>query len=48
MASLCLAQGCVWAEVLGQGETLALIPNIMDNHMAMHQREVQTKCRERE
>jgi len=28
---LCLAWGCVWAEVQGQGDTLALIPNMMYN-----------------
>jgi len=31
VAGMCLAWGRVWAEVLGQGETLALIPNMMYN-----------------
>jgi len=42
-----LAQGCVWAEVLSQGETLALMPNMMDNRMVIHQIDARAECWER-
>jgi len=31
VVGMCLDKGCVWAQNQGQGETLALIPNMMDN-----------------
>jgi len=36
-----------WAELLGQGETLALIPNMMDNHTVIHQTDARVEYRER-